>query len=92
MSLGKKGIIKNISTKAHISLNYSKPILDSFLNHSKLHSSNKNLVKISNFGSFVLKESPQRTGRNPKTLEEHLIPKKEKLTFKSSNKVKIHLN
>ena len=66
MSLGKKDIVKNISTKAQISSHLSNNILNSFIkniiNASKIQS-----VKISSFGTFYYHTSPQRIGRNPST-------------------------
>ena len=91
MSLGKKDISKNISTKAHFSLNESENFLNSFLKLLKDEGRN-NIIKISNFGTFEKKITPQRIGRNPKTKEEFIINKRSKLTFKSSNNVKSFLN
>tara|TARA_B100001093_G_scaffold519053_1_gene606216 strand:- start:1343 stop:1618 length:276 start_codon:yes stop_codon:yes gene_type:complete len=91
VSLGKKDISKNISTKAHISLKTSEKILNSFLELLKDKGRN-NILKISKFGTFVRKTSPERIGRNPKSKEEYLIKKRSKLIFKSSNIVKSILN
>ena len=91
MSLGKKDISKNISTKAHFSLNDSEIFLNSFLKILK-DKGLTNIIKISNFGTFEKKITPQRIGRNPKTKEEFIINKRSKLTFKSSNNVKSFLN
>ena len=41
----------------------------------------KNDLKISKFGSFIKKISPERIGRNLKTMEEFVIEKKEKNSF-----------
>ena len=91
MSLSKKDISKNISTKAQIHNKYSEKFLNSFLaiitNYSK-----KNHVKISNFGSFYMKESPARKGRNPKTMESYNIHKRRKLNFNTSQKIKELIN
>jgi integration host factor subunit alpha len=91
MSLGKKDISKNISTKAHISSSLSLSILDSFINLIKTNSKVK-IVKLSRFGSFDYKLSPKRMGRNPKTKENFVIVERSRLTFKISNKVKSFLN
>tara|TARA_B110000305_G_C19018601_1_gene438244 strand:- start:180 stop:455 length:276 start_codon:yes stop_codon:yes gene_type:complete len=91
MSLGKKDISKNISTKAHVSFEISEKFLNSFLELIKAESLNKSL-KISKFGSFNRKISPERIGRNPKSKEEFMIKKRSKLMFKSSSRVKSILN
>jgi nucleoid DNA-binding protein len=54
--------------------------------------SNSSDVKISNFGTFMNKVTPERIGRNPKTGEEHVISERVKLNFIVSNKVKEQLN
>tara|TARA_B100000767_G_C19320200_1_gene351237 strand:+ start:224 stop:499 length:276 start_codon:yes stop_codon:yes gene_type:complete len=91
MSLGKKDISKNISTKAHISFEISENILNSFIELLKKKSLNKTL-KISKFGTFDRKLSPERIGRNPKSKEEFVIKERLKLIFKSSKNVKNILN
>jgi len=91
VSLGKKDISKNISSKAHLSLANSQKLIESFLNLIK-ENSKYNLVKLSGFGTFHYKKSPSRVGRNPKTKKEYPISKRSKLIFSSSNKVKNFLN
>ena len=89
MSLGKNGIIKNIKSKAQIS--DSKAFLEFFVDLLKKNSKQK-IVKISNFGTFYTKNTPQRLGRNPKTKEEFIISKRSKLFFKPSNKIRCIIN
>ena len=83
-----KDIIKNISSKAHLNYQYSSAFLEKYLLFIK---ENKN-IKISNFGVFKIHKTKPRTGRNPLTKEEFLIPEIKKLTFKASSKVKLLLN
>ncbi len=45
-------------------------------------------VKISGFGSFVLRDKKQRIGRNPKTGVEVPITPRRVLTFRASQKLK----
>ena len=91
MSLGKKDIIKNISSKAHISSKSSKKIFVKFID---LISSQSRIrpVKLSNFGTLYMHNSPKRIGRNPKTKEEFIIEKRSKLALKVSKKIKDSLN
>ena len=91
MSFGKKDICNNISSKALISKDKSKEFLRNFLNLVTSKSKSK-IVKISNFGTFYTKITPQRLGRNPKTKEEFIILKRSKLFFKSSNKIRGIIN
>ena len=91
MSIGKKDISRNISSKIKTSSSLSSDILDIFIDLIKNNSKDK-VVKFNKFGSFYRKNTPSRKGRNPKTKEEFIISKRSKLNFKSSNKVKTILN
>tara|TARA_B100001113_G_scaffold348203_1_gene341725 strand:- start:49 stop:324 length:276 start_codon:yes stop_codon:yes gene_type:complete len=91
MSLGKKDIVRNISTKAQISLSASNELLNGFINIIKLKSKTKT-IKISKFGTFCYKKTPSRIGRNPITGETYPIHERSKLTYLSSDKVRKLLN
>ena len=91
MSLGKKDIAKDISSKAQISLADSKKIVDIFIDIVSTKSVN-HIVKISNFGSFYFHKSPKRIGRNPKTKKTYVINERSKLSLKASNKIKKLIN
>jgi integration host factor subunit alpha len=49
-------------------------------------------VKLSSFGSFVVREKGQRIGRNPKTGEEVPILPRRVMVFKPSNILKDKIN
>ena len=91
MSLGKKDIVKNISTKAQIPSKLGQQILNKFIQLISEKSSFSN-VKISNFGTFYIHKSPKRLGRNPLTMEEFLIKEREKLSFNPSKKTRDLVN
>ena len=90
MGFGKKDIIKNISSKAHLSSKTSSLVLEAFLSFIK--SNKRKQIKISKFGTYYLHKSAPRIGRNPKTKEEYEIQPFKKLSFKASNKIKAILN
>jgi len=90
MGLGKKDIVKNISSKTQFSNSNSKSILEYFFNILK-NNVQKN-IKISNFGTFTIKKTPERVGRNPKTKEEVMITAKKRISFKASSQIKNLLN
>jgi len=50
------------------------------------------MVKLSSFGSFVVRPKGQRIGRNPKSGEEVPIPPRKVLVFKPSNILKGRIN
>ena len=91
MSLTKNNIINKIKNNLQISYSEAPSILESFLSLIKSQSKSKS-VKLSGFGTFSLKKTPKRLGRNPKTQDSYIIPELKKLNFKPSNKVKKHLN
>lgn len=49
-------------------------------------------VKLSSFGSFVVRSKGERIGRNPKTGEEVPISPRRVMVFKPSNVLKQHIN
>jgi len=91
MNFSKTNIIKNISKKSLVSSVDAKSILESFLSSIK-NKSKSRLVKLSGFGSFGFKKTPERLGRNPKTKDSYIISEQHKLNFKPSNKIKENIN
>ena len=91
MSLSKKDISKNISSRALVSSRVSNQFLNQFLDLVK-KKSYKQIVQISNFGSFSIFTTKERQGRNPKTKKDFPIPKYNKIKFKPSNKIRRLLN
>ena len=87
----KKYICKNISSDTNLSLQDSEKILEFFLNEIKFNVKTKK-IKLSGFGTFEYKRSPQRIGRNPKTKESYIIQHMNKLNFKASNITKNSIN
>ena len=49
-------------------------------------------VKISSFGTFVVRQQKERIGRNPKTGEEVPITARSVVTFRASNVLKSRVN
>ena len=91
MSLKKSDIAKNITSKISIKNSLSKDIVDSFIEIIKSES-NSSDVKISNFGTFMNKVTPERMGRNPKTKEAFLISSRKSISFTPSKKIINKLN
>ena len=52
----------------------------------------KKKVKISNFGTFLVREKKKRIGRNPKTKESKIISSRKVVLFKPSKQFKNFLN
>ena len=49
-------------------------------------------VKISKFGTFILRKKKQRIGRNPKTKEIKVINERNVILFKASKELKNYIN
>lgn len=91
MTVTKDLLIKNLFKSTKIPYGESRVILEKFLHIIKINSKDKK-VKITKFGTFSNKESPERVGRNPKTKESYIIRKSSKPRFKASNKIKKNIN
>lgn len=91
MSVTKKNIVKRISEDLSINSKDSKKLFEKLLNIIK-NEVNKNEVKISKFGTFYMKKTLQRVGRNPKTKESYIIYPALKISFRASKKIKEVLN
>jgi len=92
MSLTKKDISKNISSEMSMTLASSYDITNQFIKILINSLNNNKNIKISGFGSFNIKNTPQRTGRNPKSKESYIIKAGERISFSNSRKVRSILN
>ena len=92
INLTKKEIINSI----YMQLGFSKKLIENILEDMfeiLLDSlKNKGKVKISNFGTFVLRHKKSRVGRNPKTKKEALISERNVVLFKPSRFLKNKIN
>ena len=92
INLTKKDIIKSI----YLQIGLSKKIIDLFLEDIiKILTNNieKNKkVKISKFGTFIVRNKKKRIGRNPKTNEERNVSERNVLLFKPSKELKKYIN
>ena len=92
INLTKKDIIKSI----YLQIGLSKKIIDLFLEDiikiltSSIKENKK--VKISKFGTFIVRNKKKRIGRNPKTKEETNVSERNVLLFKPSKELKKYIN
>ncbi len=91
-NLTKKEIINSI----YMQLGYSKNLIENLLEdlfEIILYSlKEKGKVKISNFGTFILRHKKSRIGRNPKTKKETIISERNVILFKPSKFFKNKIN
>ena len=92
MALTKCDIAQNIAKNTGISKQDSNALLENFIEQIKFSLKNKISVKISNFGTFEVKKTPSRIGRNPKTKEEYMISARNRITLNASKNIKDFLN
>ncbi len=91
-NLTKKEIINSI----YMQLGFSKKLIENILEDmfeillESLKSKGK--VKISNFGTFILRHKKSRIGRNPKTKKEAVISERNVILFKPSKFLKNTIN
>lgn len=67
-------------------------LVESVLREIMDHLSDGEPVKISSFGSFMIRDKNERMGRNPKTGEEAVISSRRVLSFRASQVLKDRLN
>ena len=71
-----------------LSRNESSSLVDSVFNEILKNLITGNNVKISSFGTFIVRHKNERIGRNPKTGEEVPITARSVVTFRASNVLK----
>ena len=91
-NLTKKEIINSI----YMQLGYSKKLIETVLEDMfdiMLEClKEKGKVKISNFGTFILRHKKSRIGRNPKTKKETIISERNVVLFKPFKYLKNKIN
>ena len=91
-NLTKKEIINSI----YMQLGFSKKLIETVLEDifdillENIQENGK--VKISNFGTFILRHKKSRVGRNPKTKKETIISQRNVILFKPSKYLKNKIN
>ena len=92
INLTKKEIINSIYMQLGYSKKVSEYLLEDFLSIILKELIINGKVKISNFGTFILRYKKSRIGRNPKTLEKKIISERNVILFKPSKEFKKFIN
>ncbi len=92
--MSKPKIIKELKTKnPNIKSEDLEKIFDLFLKEIVETLSNKNSIEIRSFGTFFVKEiKEKKQARNPKTGENIYVPKRNKIRFRASKRLKELIN
>ena len=92
INLTKKDIINSIYMQLGFSKKISENILEDILDMIIFNLKKEKKVKITNFGTFILRHKNERLGRNPKTKEKKIISKRNVILFKPSKELKKFIN
>ena len=87
-TLTRADLAETINRKMGFSRAESLQLVEAILRHLCHSLSNGENVKISGFGSFILRDKSERVGRNPKTGVEVPITPRRVLTFRASQLMK----
>lgn len=85
-------LCESVYQKVGLSRTESAELVESFLGEISDCLVKGESVKLSSFGSFIVRSKNERIGRNPKTGEEVPILPRRVLVFKPSNVVKDKIN
>ncbi len=87
-TLTRAEIAEAINRKLGLSRSESLGMVESILDHMSAALTKGQNLKISGFGTFLLRDKAQRIGRNPKTGVEVPITPRRVLTFRASQMLK----
>ena len=88
MALTKADLYDHIFNVMGLNKREAKEIIELFFEQIKHSLENGEMVKLSGFGNFVLRDKNQRPGRNPKTGESAPIAARRVITFRAGHKLK----
>jgi integration host factor subunit alpha len=91
-ALTRLGICEAIYKHIGLSRKDSLDIVQNILEKKAIALANGEDVKLSSFGSFLIKRKKPRTGRNPKTKVEAVISERNVVVFRPSMQLKNKVN
>tara|TARA_A100001011_G_C14242473_1_gene813874 strand:+ start:995 stop:1294 length:300 start_codon:yes stop_codon:yes gene_type:complete len=92
INLTKKDLVNLVYMQLGFSKLISENLIEDFFATIGMNIKKNKKLKISNFGTFILREKKQRIGRNPKTKEEKIISARKVISFKPSKDFKNFVN
>ena len=92
INLTKKDLVNSIYMQVGFSKQITENLVEEFFSIIVSNLCKKKSVKISKFGTFMIRSKSSRIGRNPKTKEEKEISKRDVILFKPSKEFKEYLN
>ena len=92
INLTKKDLVNLVYMQIGFSKSISEDLIDEFFSIIVSNLKKEKKVKISNFGTFSIRQKKLRIGRNPKTKEKKIISARNVVLFKPSKEFKKLLN
>ena len=92
INLTKKDLVNVVYMQLGFSKYVSENLLNDFLSIIISNIKNEKKLKLSNFGTFMIREKKSRIGRNPKTRETKIISSRNVVLFKPSKEFKEYIN
>ena len=92
INLTKKDLVNLIYMQLGFSKQVSESLINDFLLTIILNIKNEKKLKLSKFGTFVIRQKKSRIGRNPKTKETKVISSRDVVLFKPSKEFKEFIN
>jgi integration host factor subunit alpha len=87
-TLTKAELAEMLFEKVGLNKREAKDMVETFFTEIRVALETGDVVKLSGFGNFQLRDKPQRPGRNPKTGEAIPISARRVVTFHASQKLK----
>ena len=92
INLTKKDVVNAIYMQVGFSKQITENLVEEFFSIIISNLSKKKTIKISKFGTFLIRSKNSRIGRNPKTKEKKENSKRDVVLFKPSKEFKYLLN
>ena len=92
INLTKKDLVNTIYMQIGFSKNIAENLIDDFFFTIVQSMISEKKIKISKFGTFLLRKKKSRIGRNPKTKEQKIISDRDVVLFKASKEFKDLVN
>ena len=92
INLTKKDLVNLIYMQIGFSKHVSENLIDDFFQTIIDNLSKEKSLKLTNFGTFTIRQKQSRVGRNPKTKKETVISKRNVVLFKPSKTFKDFVN
>jgi integration host factor subunit alpha len=92
MTLTKAELADLLFEKIGLNKRESKDMVEAFFDEIRISLERGEIVKLSGFGNFQLRDKSQRPGRNPRTGEDIPITARRVVTFHVSQKLRDEVN